>query len=841
MVPCNDKANCREHEMGVTDASQSLGTDVWAHALERAGLGVWDWNLPAGTCLYSDTWFRMLGYEPGELPQTGDLWVTLMHPEDRDNSIATGERHLRGETPLIEVEMRLRHKAGHWVWVLDRGGVVERDEAGNPLRVVGVQTDISSQKASEAALSAVKERFSLALSASRTGIWYYDIGTQFSFWDVHTHLIMGLPPKEGTVPSKTWIGFLHPDDREEAIRTHGDLSLFDHGDRKMRYRIVRPDGEVRHLETLARFSSDPAPHGSIVGTVRDVTEEVMAAEALRIEEHRLRVTLASISDGVVSADQEGRITFANPAASEMLGLAADSLIGRQSEELFSQHARIVGLPEFDARAAGLIVLPGADGQGILVRCTTNSISRADGLTRGFVHTLLDVTDEQKTQRELAYAARHDSLTSLFNRSAFEEVLETRVVMAEASPFALLYIDLDHFKALNDFAGHAAGDRALVLIARSIVDSLPAGSVVARLGGDEFAAIVDCTGDADAQLHAQAVLAAIRGADLGSNANYRRLGASVGIIVVSEKGLHAPDVLAHADDACYAAKSAGRNCLIAHTQDEGRLVSRLTAARLVGDIADAKEDGRLRLYGQEIRSLASPTEPGEKLEILARLVDRQGNSVPPGVFIPAAERFGRAAALDRWIIAKVLRDHGHIMRPGGLTVGFNLSAQTLSDATLWDYVHGLVQDCRASPQCVVFEITETAAVTNFEAAERFVRQARGYGCRISLDDFGAGLSSFDYLRRFPVDSLKINGSFIENLPTSRFDRQIVWSISRVARSLGYDVIAEKIENEATLGILANMNVQFGQGYLFHKPEPIEDIVRRRLDQMEPKVDRRAGRG
>jgi diguanylate cyclase (GGDEF)-like protein/PAS domain S-box-containing protein len=827
--------------MGRADKTQSASVDVWAHALEQASLGVWDWDLRTGTCVYSDTWFRMLGYEPGELPQDGDLWLALMHPDDRERSIANGERHLRGESPFIEAEMRLRHKAGHWIWVLDRGGVVERDAGGTPLRVIGVQTDISGQKASEAALHSIKERFALALAASRTGIWYFDIATRRSYWDTNTHVIMGLPPQEGTVPSDTWVAFIHPDDRDEAVATHADLSLFDHGDRKMHYRIVRPDGEVRHLETLARFSADPKPHGSIVGTVRDMTEEVIAAETLRNEEKRLRVTLASVSDGVVRTDGKDRITFANPAAAAMLGMTSDALMGQRSAELFARPGTVRDLPGFDAPAAGLMVLPGDHGSGILVRCTTNAITRSDGTVAGFVHTLLDVTDERKKQRELAHAARHDPLTGLHNRAAFEEILQVRVASADVLPFALLYIDLDHFKALNDYAGHAAGDRALVTIAQAMVESVPGGSVVARLGGDEFAVIVDCRDGLDAERHAEAVLAAIGSADLGSNASYRRLGASLGTVLVIEGGLHAPDVIAHADDACYAAKAAGRNRLVAHSEVGERLVSRLTAARLVGDIADAQDDGRLRLYGQEIRSLADPDGAGEKIEVLARLVDGHGNGVPPAVFIPAAERFGRAAALDRWIIAKVLREHGHVMRPGGLTIGINLSAQTLSDPRLWDYVHGLVEETAASPERVVFEITETAAVTNFEAADRFVRQARKHGCRISLDDFGAGLSSFDYLRRFPVDSLKIDGSFIENLPKSRFDRQIVSSISRVARGLGYDVIAEKVEDAETVRILRGMHVQFGQGYLFHKPEPLERLVERRLSLLQPPAAVRASVG
>jgi diguanylate cyclase (GGDEF)-like protein/PAS domain S-box-containing protein len=811
--------------MGAELAMAGARGTVWAEALDRANLGVWDWDLRTGACFYSDTWYRMLGYEPGDLRPTGDLWLTLIHPDDRERAVASGDRHLRGECPVIEAEMRLRHKAGHWVWVLDRGGIVERDEAGRPVRMVGVQTDITRQKAAESTLSSVKERFVLALAASGTGIWYFDIATRTSFWDTHTRAIFGLEPGEGVVPSDTWNRFLHPDDAENALARHHDPALFDGGDMQMRYRIVRADGEVRHVETLARFSGDPHPSGSIVGTIRDVTDEVKAVDSLHTEKERLRVTLGSVSDGVISTDHRDRVTFANPAAAEMLGMPVHYLVGRERTALFSAWRGKPVLAGFDAAAAGLVVLPGRKGTGILVRCISTPIPLSDGAAQAYVHTLQDVTAELRKQRDLAYAARHDQLTGLLNRSAFDETLADHVARAGASPFALLYVDLDHFKALNDFAGHAAGDRALELIADAMVASLPGGSAVARLGGDEFAALVPCGDAAEARRCAEALLAAIQTSDLGENASYKRLGASIGIIQVRESGVAPADVLALADDACYAAKSSGRNRIVEHRGDSGRMSSALTAARIVGDIADAQEDGRLRLYGQEIRLLSRSDVPGGRLEVLARLIDRNGKSIPPGDFIPAAERFGRAAALDRWIIQTALRRFGALTATGRLTLGFNLSAQTLSDPRLWEFVHATLDEVGAMPKSVVFEITETAAVTNFEAAERFVLRARGHGCRISLDDFGAGLSSFDYLRRFPVDSLKINGSFIENLATSRFDRQIVSSINRVALGLGYDVVAEKIENAETLDLLRGMRVKFGQGYHFHKPEPLETLVPR----------------
>ncbi|RVD47168.1 EAL domain-containing protein, partial [Mesorhizobium sp. M8A.F.Ca.ET.023.02.2.1] len=238
-----------------------------------------------------------------------------------------------------------------------------------------------------------------------------------------------------------------------------------------------------------------------------------------------------------------------------------------------------------------------------------------------------------------------------------------------------------------------------------------------------------------------------------------------------------------------------------------------------------EDGRLKLFGQEIHRLGRPWEENRHVEVLARLAGKDGRLIPPGEFIPAAERFGIAARLDRWIIRTALSRHGAAMKSGAITLGFNLSAQTLSDPGLWDFVDSIIEETGAPHSGIGFEITETAAVTNFDAAETFVRKARERHCRVSLDDFGAGMSSFEYLRRFPVDAIKIDGSFIEHVTESRFDREIVLAITSIARSLGCAVVAEKIERQDTVAMLDDMGVEFGQGFLLHRPEPLERIVAR----------------
>ncbi|PWJ94891.1 PAS domain S-box-containing protein/diguanylate cyclase (GGDEF)-like protein [Mesorhizobium loti] len=685
--------------MARQDKKNRNGT-FWAKALERAHLGVWDWDLATGDCFYSATWARMLGYDEGELANASDLWLQLTHPDDRERALASGDRHIAGRTDAIETELRLKHKQGHWVWVLDRGGIVERDASGKPLRLMGVQTDITKQKAAEAELEQVNVRFRLALAASGTGIWHYDIATNKSYWDSRTRDIFGLVADTDEVTADLWHTFLHPDDREVTEQAHLPTPGSDRVTASQ-YRIIKRDGEIRHVESLVRFIAIAGAAGQVLGTVRDITEE------------KLR------------------------------------------------------------------------------------------------------------EQELAYAARHDALTGLYNRSAFDRLLADHI--AAGAPLAVFYVDLDYFKALNDFAGHAAGDLALKSVAAGIRACLPPAAHAARLGGDEFALLVPHCDAAQAERIAAAVLGAVREADLGAAASTRKLAASIGIAFVDDANTTVADALACADDACYAAKAAGRNRFAIFSTETASGSGGLNAARVAADTVDAMEDGRLKLFGQEIHLLGRPWQESRHVEVLARLVARNGRLVPPGEFIPVAERFGIASRLDRWIIRTALSRHGAALRSGALTLGFNLSAQTLSDPQLWDFVDSVIEETGAPHSGIGFEITETAAVTNFDAAEQFVRKARERHCRVSLDDFGAGMSSFEYLRRFPVDTIKIDGSFIEHITQSRFDREIVLAITSIARSLGCDVVGEKIERQDTLAMLSDMGVAFGQGFLLHRPEPLEQIV------------------
>jgi diguanylate cyclase (GGDEF)-like protein len=438
----------------------------------------------------------------------------------------------------------------------------------------------------------------------------------------------------------------------------------------------------------------------------------------------------------------------------------------------------------------------------------------------------DITAARALQRDLAYAASHDALTGLKCRSAFEQALVEVIAGAHetACRHALLYVDLDRFKMVNDIAGHAAGDALLKRVAGAIRSCVHPRDLVARLGGDEFAVLLlDCALE-DAQMIAQRVLSAIASDRFSWGGKSHDVGASIGLSAIDHQTPSAEAVLAHADIACYSAKAAGRNRVAVYGKDAGDPHRHLTDFRVAADIKDAVETDRFRLYAQEIRDLASPLKHGRHLEVLIRMLGSDGTLVPPGAFIPAAERFDLMGRIDRWILRTVLRDHGaRVMSSPDLSVAVNLSANSLSDPMLWPFLERELAHSLVDPRRLVLEITETAMINNFAAAEQLVAEARAIGCRISLDDFGSGVSSFAYLKRFEVDSIKIDGAFVRNMNHSRYDKSIVRLIAQVAQELGVATIAECIEDVETVAALQAIGVQYGQGFLFHRPRPFEEVL------------------
>jgi diguanylate cyclase (GGDEF)-like protein/PAS domain S-box-containing protein len=563
-----DVRNIRLHSRPQT-TENDIEANRWSFALESADLGVWDSNLITGQCYYSPTWKKMLGYRQDELGDRGDLWLTLIHPDDRQQAIESGERHVKGLSPQIETEFRLRHKAGHWVWVLDRGRVVEWDKAGKPTRMIGVQTDITDQKNVEHELKLLNEQVQLALDAGQVGLWHFNVETETVLWDRRMREIFGLGPGAREVPRGTWSQLLHPDDAARAEREI-EITFETGAPMKTRYRIIRPDGEVRHVSALARLVKHDTSPPTLTGCIWDVTDEVLGAEILAREKELYRITLHSIGDAVLTTDVENRITFANPAAESLLQHSIRHLLYLEIDEALGLVDEVTGNPVFLATRLAMAtgatvegeentVLVQADGERRSLRSLASPLFGLTGNITGSVLVIQDVTAARNLQRQLSHSASHDALTGLMNRVAFEAATKSALGKTGAgNHYALLYIDLDRFKVVNDTLGHAAGDTLLKVVAAMMSETLPASAIVARLGGDEFAALIPSVNLGEASKVADALIANVRTIRLPWDGKLQDIGASIGIAALDDPNLTFSEAMGRADDACYSAKAKGRN-------------------------------------------------------------------------------------------------------------------------------------------------------------------------------------------------------------------------------------------------------------------------------------------
>jgi diguanylate cyclase (GGDEF)-like protein len=442
--------------------------------------------------------------------------------------------------------------------------------------------------------------------------------------------------------------------------------------------------------------------------------------------------------------------------------------------------------------------------------------------------LSDIEARRAAEESLSWQATHDALTDLENRRQFEANLRRAIESARAlgQEHAVLYIDLDQFKVVNDTCGHLAGDALLRELAQLLLGKMRRGDSLARLGGDEFGVLLEGCDLLHAQRVAAQLLSAIRGFRFGWNSQLFTLGASIGVAAVTAGSRDLDAVMAAADTACYLAKEKGRNQVQVYCEEDEEVSSRHSEMGMVSRITRAVEEDRFFVHCQRVMALEGGGT--EYLELLLRMRDEQGRVVPPKDFIPAAERYHLMGTIDRWVVAKALRCLGrlHASPSGPLPrFGLNLSGMSLGDAAFADFVMQQIEESGAPAESLCFEITETAAISNLGRAARFIRRFRDLGCRFALDDFGTGLTSFAYLKSLPVDYIKIDGSFVRGAGEDSVDCAVVDAIQRLARAVGALTIAESVESPESLARVRALGIDFGQGHAIHVPEPYMELAAR----------------
>lgn len=781
---------------------------------------------------FNDATVRLTLYDRDEL--IGHRFDAVVVPSDRERANACLRRCLDGEPQYVHLRVRRKDGSQADVSVSMSPYVV----GGQLIGAAGISRDITDQVRAEQLLKESEERLMLALEGGEQVVWDWDFPGEHLQASSHSRAVFGYNPDEISGRPTKWQAFIHPDDvarvtsdLRETFRRQGDTL-------ECEFRFRCKDGSYKWVldrGKVVSYDSDGRP-ARIIGTLTDIHARKQAEQDRIRQAERTSLAIQAGGVGIFELDLDTGIQTWDGRMLELFGLPLAGVAPSVDQFLRRIHAedrdRVATL--LDGLSHGRqtidteyrVELP--DGRVRDLRTLGKVLHLADSTQRLLIGTCLDVTDARQLQRQLAHQASHDALTGLPNRFEFERRLEAAVRHAQQSSkeHSVCFIDLDRFKLVNDTAGHVAGDMLLRELGQLLGHQVRSSDLLARLGGDEFGLLLmDCRPE-QAEPIAQKLIQAIDTFHFQWDSHVYEISASIGIAGMNSTTMTIAEVMSQADVACYAAKTAGRSRISIYRPEHSDAQQHHRELLLAAGIREALEAGRFCLYAQEIAALGHG-DGRRRWELLIRMRDLDGNLVSPATFIPAAERYDLMSHVDRWVLTEALQRHGaRLAAIGGLVVSINLSAQSLNDTGFPALMQDLVRTSPLSPDRITFEITETAAVTHLSAASKTMAVLRSAGCTIALDDFGSGLSSFNYLKHFPVDYVKIDGSFIRAMPDSAVDRTIVESIHEVAHKLGSRTVAEYVEDEAILKIAGEVGIDYAQGYAVGRPRPLEEM----LDEM-----------
>jgi diguanylate cyclase (GGDEF)-like protein/PAS domain S-box-containing protein len=610
---------------------------------------------------------------------------------------------------------------------------------------------------------------------------------------------------------------------------------FSQGKKNVRFDDTRPD----EFGYLGKFINNAI--NAIMSQQNDLMtalERASASEiALSIEKERAEVTLHSITDTVVTVDINECIVYLNPAGEKLLDIKNREVTGHKFKTVFNIVDENLGAAIDDPLnkcflTGEIVTLPEhsslitRNNSVVSIEASVAPMKAETGDLMGAVMVIQDVSNTRRLTRQLSYQASHDLLTGLYNRRKFEEYLEEILinVREEDRYHSLFYLDLDNFKIVNDTCGHVAGDELLKQLPALFNEVLRSNDIVARLGGDEFGVILENCGLQQAAAIADKIRQKIKNYRFVWDDRTFEIGVSIGVIGINADNAEMSRVLSSADVACYAAKDSGRNRVHVFEASDEIVSERYGQMHWTARITKALEENRFQLYQQPIVGMSDSNR--DHLEILLRMIDETGNVIPPGAFMPAAERYGLMPEIDRWVISAVFKfmgknDPADPIKDTSRIFAINLSGDSINDDKLLDFILQEKNRHKISLANVCFEITETVAISNLKKASLFINELKNYGCKFALDDFGSGLSSFSYLKNLPVNYLKIDGSFVKDVSRDEIDRAMVVSIQQVGKVMNLTTIAEHVEDASTLAVLKEIGVDFVQGFHLGRPQAIED--------------------
>ncbi len=645
--------------------------------------------------------------------------------------------------------------------------------------------------------------------------------------------LTGLSPKD-LVGRK--LHELVPDEYKDLVRENTRRRLASEtAAERYEIELVGAQGQVSRLElagALVDLQGDPI---LLITAVEMLPRRLSAAPDQ--ERSRALATLQSIGEGVITTDKRGRIDYMNEAAETLTGSTSLQAVGKALEEIVTlvdeSDRKLLADPVRQSLTTGVrvtlarkaLLLARSSGEEYSVELGVTPLRNPHHELVGAVVVLRDVTEQRGLARQMSYQASHDALTGLVNRREFERRLQEALdgARTEEHSHVLCYLDLDRFKVVNDSCGHIAGDNMLREVAGLLRDAVRDSDTVARIGGDEFGMLlVGCPLEKARQI-ADDVCRSVNDYRFVWKDKIFNIGVSIGLVEIGRESGTLEEVMGAADSAGYVAKQQGNHVHVYSLRDEA-------VARHRGEIQwlqklqHALKENRFELYSQSIVPANSHTLDGPAFEVLVRLKDESGQDVSPSEFLRAAERYRLMSLVDRWVVQTTFAalGRGAIKVPAQRSVAINISGQTLGDVQFLEFVVDCFDRTGVQPAQICFEVTENSVITNIDHARRFIGVLHGMGCKFALDDFGRGLGSFSNLKNLTMDFLKIDGSFMRNLARDSVNQAMVAAMIKLARTLDFKVVAEQVEDEAALETVRKMGVDFIQGYVISRPQPLMTV-------------------
>jgi diguanylate cyclase (GGDEF)-like protein/PAS domain S-box-containing protein len=713
--------------------------------------------------------------------------------------------------------------------VIYHKGVFTKD--GAAAGIIGVISDITERKRAEAEVWHAEELLKLAVEGSNLILWDSDPVHKTVYLNEHWWRMVGEAPRLESVSSAEWMSYMHPEDADEARALYAEVFKGLREDYRIDLRIRTSGGDWKWLSAHGRVTERDAAGNAVrlSGTAIDITARKTAEEALRANEEKFRLITENVSDLIAMVDTNGKRVYNSPSYRALFGEDAPSPGSDSFEQIHPDDRGQVMKVFHDTVALGTgqraqFRFRMRDGAVRYIESQGNVIRDQAGEVHRIVVVSRDVTERLVAEERLRHIAHHDLVTNLPNRALLKDRLDQALRHARGyrKQVALLFIDLDNFKHVNDSLGHAAGDQLLRELANRFTRCLRPQDTVARQGGDEFIVLIpDLEQREHAAIIAQKILKALA-AKVAIDGQELEVTASIGVSTYPDDGDDAELLLKHADIAMYYAKEKGKNgCEFFSAEMDDVLRQRVSMER---NLRQALKNNELVLHYQPQIDLASGAIAG--VEALVRWQHPELGLIGPQHFIPHAEENGLIANIGDWVLREACRQAKRWQELGyaALRIAVNVSGRQFAQPDFFERVARTLSAAGLDPACLELELTESVVMQNVDHNIATLDKLNQMGVHIAIDDFGTGYSSLSYLKRFPIQKLKIDRSFVRDITTDRNDAAIVNTIVAMAKTLGIAVTAEGVESEEQLAFLRGQDCDFAQGYYFDKPMPAEGIER-----------------